>query len=93
MEPLQVVQLLAGRVDLSNALSALPDAPVVPYVEPLRRRTRRSLATVLRRTADILAPSGRMAPTRLTLSIGTGNGTGGGGAAWDASPCKPSPIG
>jgi len=93
MEPLQVVQLLSGRVDLTNALSALPDAPTVPYVEPRSQRAPLWAAAVLRRAADVLAPSGRIAPNRLTLSVGTGTRTRSGGAAWDGSPCRPSPIG
>lgn len=93
MEPLQVAQLLARQVDLTNALSALPNAPTVPYVEPISHRARLRAAAVLRRAADALTPSGRTAPGRLTLSVGTGNSTRGGGAAWDGSPCRPSPIG
>jgi hypothetical protein len=92
MEPLQVVYLSAGRTDLRNALSALPDAPVVPYIEPAWRRGRQRAATVLRRAADILAPPVRIASSRLTLSVGTGSRTRSGGAAWDGSPCRPSPT-
>ena len=39
--------------------SALPDAPVVPYVAPVlrTRRTRGALATTLHRLGDAVAPT------------------------------------
>jgi hypothetical protein len=46
------------------ATSALPDAPVIPYVEPEQRTTttRRTVALALHRLADRIAP----APEELT---------------------------
>lgn len=45
--------------DPSFVTSALPDAPVVPYVEPRRRTaaTRRVVAVALHRLADQIAPA------------------------------------
>jgi hypothetical protein len=43
-----------------EAFSALPDAPVVPHVEPAprARRARSVTASVLHRLGDVVAPSG-----------------------------------
>jgi hypothetical protein len=44
----------------SFATSALPDAPVIPYIEPGPRRTaagRRKAAVALHRLADRIAPA------------------------------------
>ncbi|MGH3375151.1 MAG: hypothetical protein ACRDP6_10455 [Actinoallomurus sp.] len=59
MEPLQVISLMvASDAARNHALSALPDAPRVPY-EPRDERTpivRSHLAGLLRRTADRVDP-------------------------------------
>jgi hypothetical protein len=46
------------------ATSALPDAPVVPYVAPAPGRTRIALAVTLRRLADRLATERRVLAAR-----------------------------
>jgi hypothetical protein len=50
--------ITAQRVTGDLALSALPDAPVVPFTEraPLRRRLRRQAALALFRLAGRLQP-------------------------------------
>lgn len=49
---------LARRATAQEALSARPDAPVVPHVDPVPafRRTRKVVAGGLRRLADVVAP-------------------------------------
>jgi hypothetical protein len=58
MDPL--VFSLANEISRGNALSARPDAPVIPERPPRRRRvpdsTRRAAAVALRRLADRLEP-------------------------------------
>jgi hypothetical protein len=55
MDPLQFATL-TQHLHNPEALSALPDAPVVP--EPVARwaRSRRAAAAVLHRVADVVAP-------------------------------------
>jgi hypothetical protein len=66
MTPLQVVTFIASQEKMRQyALSALPDAPTIPY-EPEEPRTpvvRTRLAALLRRTADRVDP-------RLEPSVG-----------------------
>jgi hypothetical protein len=61
MDLLQGVVVATHHTKLTRAHSALPDAPVVPYVEkrPRAPRTRRTLAAVLQRAADAVAPPAR----------------------------------
>jgi hypothetical protein len=49
---------LAGMATKDEALSALPDAPVVAYVEevPVFRGAREGAAGALRHLADLVAP-------------------------------------
>jgi hypothetical protein len=57
MEPLAI--LYAVQVNRGYALSAMPDAPVVPPESPRPRRTepiRRGVATVLHHLADVVEP-------------------------------------
>jgi hypothetical protein len=57
MEPLAVVY--AVQENRGYALSAMPDAPVVPPDPPRRRRTvpiRRTIATTLHHLADLVEP-------------------------------------
>lgn len=82
MDPIQIAVLLSGRVPTSHVHSALPDAPVVPDVVSAPRRSRGALAAMLRRAADVLAPSSP------TLAAGTPSGA----TRWDESPCRPSPT-
>jgi hypothetical protein len=53
----------------AEAFSALPDAPVVPYVEPAPRlrRTRVTTAAVLYWLGDVLTPA---KPVRSSRSLG-----------------------
>jgi hypothetical protein len=85
MDPLHVTALTRGmRNEL--AVSALPDAPVVPDPAPRWTRSRATTAGVLHRLADLLAPE--PAPARHTLSAGRGSRR----SPWDESPCRPSPT-
>jgi hypothetical protein len=85
MDPLQMTQLTKHlRNDL--ALSALPDAPVVPAADPRWTRARAAAAAVLHRVADLVAPA--PAAARHTLTAGRGSGL----ISWDESPCRPSPT-
>jgi hypothetical protein len=64
MDPLHFATLTHGlHNDL--AVSALPDAPVVPDVETRWARSRAATAGLLHRLADLLAPD--PAPVRHTL--------------------------
>jgi hypothetical protein len=57
MDTLIIGLVMHQRTDGYEALSALPDAPVVPYAEAVSaHRTRRSLERALRRLADVIAP-------------------------------------
>ncbi len=62
-------RLMAERRMSLEAFSALPDAPVVPYVEPAPRvrRTRAATAAVLHRLGDVVAPP---RPARESRSLG-----------------------
>jgi len=57
MDMLQIA-ILANGADRSSAHSALPNAPVVPYVERPSRapRSRAALAQLLERMARAIAP-------------------------------------
>jgi hypothetical protein len=59
MDSMAIVMLLADRAGARGALSALPDAPTVPYVEKVAApvRLRGSLASWLHRVADLVSPS------------------------------------
>jgi hypothetical protein len=57
MDSLMVALVMHQRADGYEALSALPGAPVLPYLETVpAHRTRRSLERALRRLADAIAP-------------------------------------
>ncbi len=57
MDTLIVGLIMHQRTDGSEALSALPNAPVVAYVDAApAHRTRRSLERALRHLADAIAP-------------------------------------
>lgn len=88
MDSLQGAVLLAGRMNTTNAHSALPAAPVVPQTAPAQARVRGSLARLLHRAADAVAPSAAFAGDRSTLAAGKGSGQ----TRWDASRCRPSPT-
>jgi hypothetical protein len=59
----------AHRMMSLEAFSALPDAPVVPHVEPVRplRRTRYAAAAVLYRLGDVMTP---LRPARGSRTLG-----------------------
>jgi hypothetical protein len=62
MEPLAFLTLLNRDALSRNALSALPDAPVItedhrPRPTQLARRLRGTMALALRRAADAVAPA------------------------------------
>jgi hypothetical protein len=63
MDMLQGAVVASHYKLLTEAHSALPDAPVVPYVEPKARaaRTRRVVASGLHRLAEAVAPPARPA--------------------------------
>lgn len=68
MNDLALAMLLSQSAVNRDALSARPDAPVVPDREPRPRgprvpRTRTAMATVLRRTAGAIEPT-TCAPAR-----------------------------
>jgi hypothetical protein len=69
MDYLQTTHILSRWMDGSEALSALPDAPVVAYVEPVAplRRSRAVAAAVLYRLGDVMAPA---RPARSSRSLG-----------------------
>ncbi|HEX7537407.1 MAG TPA: hypothetical protein VF391_10415 [Dermatophilaceae bacterium] len=58
MNSLPIGLVLASRATAQEALSARPDAPVVPHVDPVPafRRTRKVVAGGLRHLADAVAP-------------------------------------
>jgi hypothetical protein len=60
MDSLVVALITAQRATARSsygAFSALPDAPIVPHVDRVRvARMRRTIAGVLRRLADLVAP-------------------------------------
>jgi hypothetical protein len=85
MDPLQFAAL-TRYLHNPEALSALPDAPVVPEPAPRWVRSRSVAAAVLRRVADVVAPAA--APAGSTLTAGRGNWQ----LRWDESPCRPSPT-
>jgi hypothetical protein len=90
MDSLLIALTLTGRASAEEARSALPNAPVVTPDDsvPVVRRTRMAVGGALRHLADVVAPPLPVgnAPSRLTLSAGTGSG----GARWDGSLYKPS---
>ena len=62
MDSLLIAMLIAQDVVSRDVNSARPDAPVVPYVAPARRRsrtfrTRAALAGLFQRAADVVAPA------------------------------------
>ncbi|MDQ2750277.1 MAG: hypothetical protein M3Y44_12250 [Actinomycetota bacterium] len=58
MDSLSVALIMSQRAKGHGAGSALPDAPVVPYVEKAAAvRTRQTLAGALRQLADVVAPT------------------------------------
>ncbi|HMG31897.1 MAG TPA: hypothetical protein VK585_17445 [Jiangellaceae bacterium] len=62
MDNLLIAMLIAQGAVSREVTSAFPDAPVVPYVAPARRRTRTfrtrsALAGALQRAADAVAPA------------------------------------
>lgn len=61
MDTLPIAMIIAADAVSREVNSAQPDALVVPYVAPTRRRTRTFriravLAAVLQRAADVVAP-------------------------------------
>jgi hypothetical protein len=58
MEMLPLATILANNASREELFSALPNAPVVPYVERRSRavRPRAALARVLERAAQVVAP-------------------------------------
>jgi len=59
MDLLAIAMIMAQRASADAAGSALPNAPIVPYLEkaPVAPRTRQTLAGALRRMADVVAPA------------------------------------
>jgi hypothetical protein len=66
MDQLPTALIRSDRLMLREAYSAMPDAPVVPYVEPTPRirRSRTAAASALHRLADRLAPARPVGGTR-----------------------------
>jgi hypothetical protein len=93
MDQMQIAVMLSNPDSTDRAFSALPDAPVVPHVEPSRTSyaVRRAMASGLRRLADTTAPPVRAAAHatngRFKLSAGNGSGV----ATWDESRCRRLP--
>jgi hypothetical protein len=57
MDSLMIAMIMSQRANAHEARSALPDAPVVPYVEKVPvARTRQTVAGALRHLADVVAP-------------------------------------
>jgi hypothetical protein len=58
MYSMAIALILANRAAQDEARSALPNAPVVPYVDRVSvvQRTRRAVAGGLRHAADFIAP-------------------------------------
>ena len=69
MVSLPTTHILSTWLDSSEAVSALPDAPVVPHVEPVPhlRRTRVATAAALYWLGDVLAPA---RPARSPRTLG-----------------------
>ena len=69
MDHLAAALLMSHRFTSAEVFSALPDAPVVPHVEPVPRvrRTRAATAAVLHRLGDVVAPP---RPARSSPSLG-----------------------
>ena len=69
MDQTAATLIIAARPTSVEAFSALPDAPVVPHVEPAQRvrRTRAATAAVLHRLGDVVAPP---RPARSSRSLG-----------------------
>jgi hypothetical protein len=69
MESLPTALILSHWLEGSEAVSALPDAPVVAHVEPGQhlRRTRSAAASALYRLGDVMAPP---RPTCSSRSLG-----------------------
>lgn len=82
MDTLVVALIESKQAMTEGARSALPDAPVVPYVEkaPVGWRTRATVAGALRHVADVVA-SPLVARRINTLCAETGSGV----PAWDES--------
>jgi hypothetical protein len=59
MYSMNIAMILASRTARDEAHSALPNAPVVPYVEKVSAapRWRNAVAAGLRRLADAVAPA------------------------------------
>ena len=60
MDPMMTAMFLTRTAEDDEALSALPNAPVVPHVDrvPVLPRTREAVAAGLRHLADVITPSG-----------------------------------
>ena len=90
MDMLAVGLLMRRSETMSVSHSALPDAPVIPYVEPAPRlrRVRVEFAAVRRRIATVVgAPSrAKRATSRPAAREVSANGV----SAWDESRCTPS---
>ncbi len=57
MDALTIAMIMTQRANAYEARSALPDAPVVPYVDKVPvARTRQTVAGALRHLADVVAP-------------------------------------
>jgi hypothetical protein len=56
MTPLEITALVSHGMRAEYARSALPDAPVVPDKVSAWSRSRVTLASLLHRIADVLAP-------------------------------------
>ena len=82
MHTLAVALIASKQAMTEGARSALPDAPVVPYVDkaPPAWRTRETIAGGLRHLADVVA-SPLVARRTNTLCAETGSGV----PAWDES--------
>jgi len=64
VDTLPIAMIIAQDAVSRQVTSALPDAPVVPYVAPARRRprtfrARAALAGAFQRAADAVAPAER----------------------------------
>lgn len=57
MDALQISAILSNRMNTDEAHSALPNAPIVSDAASAWYRGRASLAGLLRRTADAVAPT------------------------------------
>jgi hypothetical protein len=85
MDSLSMALVVSQRKADRLALSALPDAPVVPAVDrtPVTPRTRAVLADALRHLADIVGPPLARAQTGRPHTLCAANGSGVPG--WDES--------